>query len=59
MMTDPISLAFNVCDFPVDRAVERICKNDDAYMQSPDIVKAQTTLEDSPLERKGNTVRTV
>ncbi|EWM29063.1 carbonic anhydrase [Nannochloropsis gaditana] len=39
----------------IKKAVERICKNDDAYMQSPDIVKAQTTLEDSPLERKGNT----
>ena len=40
------------------RAIDRICMNDEAYMDSPDIVKAQTTLEDRPeLERKGETVR--
>ena len=40
----------------IKRAIDRICKNDEAYMDSPDIVKAQTTLEDRPeLERKGET----
>lgn len=45
---------------PHHSAVTRIVQNDSAYMDSPDIVKAQTTLEERPyLEEKlkGHTVR--